>query len=73
MSKYGYRSVSVSPLEFEITGVDCSKVDLLKFYYKYGKKLSCPNIQGEYGIVLDNFFNIVITQSIWTDKSEQTA
>ena len=56
MSKYRYRSVSVSPLEFEITGVDCSKVDLLKFYYKYGKKLSCPNIQGEYGIVLDNFF-----------------
>ena len=33
MSKYGYpRSVSVSPLEFEITRVDCTKLKIIKLY-----------------------------------------
>ena len=28
-------------------------MDLFSFYDKYGKKLSCPNPYGKYGITLD--------------------
>ena len=36
MSKYGYLGVSVSPLEFEITRVDCNMVRSYGIFSKFG-------------------------------------